>query len=142
MTIELEAQIQVVARARRLAVDSALQGKEGYARWADDNRDLLAQVEADKVEVLAQEAKLRELTLAVFRETGNKKPAEYVGIREGTELQYIKDEALAWAVEHKLALALDKAAFEKTVKATPSAFPFVQMIPTVTATIATEIPVR
>ena len=83
------------------------------------------------------ELALRTLALAEYDRTGNKAPGPGVGIREVTRLEYAEAEALAWAVEHTVALKLDKAAFEKIVKAAP--LPFVASVTEPQATIATDL---
>ena len=82
------------------------------------------------------------MTLAVFKETGNKKPAPEVGIREVDKLEYDPRQAYIWATGHTMALKLDATIFEKIVKANPADFPFVTIEKVATATIATTIEVK
>lgn len=53
---------------------------------------------------------------------GTKKLPYGVGIRATSTLVYNETDAFAWAQEHKMALTLDKRAFEKIVKASPLNF--------------------
>jgi hypothetical protein len=61
---------------------------------------------------------LRRMTLAYWKETGEKKPAPGVGIRMVNTLEYDELEALNWAVEAGAAncLTLQKAKFKKVAE--------------------------
>ena len=84
-----------------------------------------------------QEEFLRELTLAIYAETGEKKPCEGVGVREVTKLEYDPKEAFQWAIKHAMCLQLDSKAFTKVALAdTPE---FVKVITEPQATIATDL---
>ena len=65
-----------------------------------------------------------------------------VNIREVDKLEYKVEDALTWAIDHKLALKLDQSAFEKIVKADPTHWPFVKIERLATATIAQNIPAQ
>ena len=66
---------------------------------------------------LMEEKSLYELAAeAEFRKTGQKKLLGGLGIREGVLMSYDHKDALNWAHEHKLCLALDKREFEKIAK--------------------------
>lgn len=60
------------------------------------------------------EAQLRHMTLAAYHDTGNKKPAQGVGIRIAKSLQYDENSAKHWAITngHIMFLRLDRAGFE------------------------------
>lgn len=60
-----------------------------------------------------------------------------VGIHEGGSLSYTREAALDWAMEHKMALQLDKRGFEKIAKTTE--LDFVNYETVITATIATDL---
>ena len=99
---------------------------------------MLFTLTANAVKNLEQaEAKLREITLAAYAETGNKTPAPGVGIREAAKLVYDERDALGWAKEHHLALQLDRKAFEKIAKA--DKLDCVEYLTEIVATIATDL---
>lgn len=84
-----------------------------------------------------EENELRDRTLKAYAETGDKAPAEGVGIREVTKLEYDTKVAFDWAVEHTMAIKLDVSAFEKIAKVSPPNFVTVFQEPQ--ATIATNL---
>lgn len=133
----LQEQIKNVARARqeaqRLVEEKAMKLKE----WEADNELFLGAVKDATEYRDAQENQLRELTLAVYAETGDKKPCEGVGIRERIVLQYDGKVAFDWAKAHKIALMLDTKAFEKIAKADPP--DFVKTIIEPQSTISTDL---
>ena len=136
-TVSLLDQIKEVAEIRRNASELLEAKKQSYAKWEQDNNELLAQISLatevqDKAETL-----LRELTIKAYNETGSKQPAPGLGIREYTRLEYDPKEALKWAMQHQIALSLDKKSFEGFAKATP--LEFVQVHQEVQATIATDL---
>lgn len=137
---ELKEQIKQVARAREEARKLADEKEAAYRLWAEANQTLLNDADEAKLYQADQEAKLRELTLEAYHETGEKKPAPGVGIRETTRLVYEVPRAHSWAMEHKMALKLDVAAFEKIAKVDPPEFVSVEVIPQ--ATIAQELKVE
>ena len=137
---KLEEQVQVVAAARLDA-----KGASDYARtlrkeWEERNADVLSNVVTKNNLESEAEAKLRELTLQAYRETGNKAPAEGVGIREVIKLEYDAGVALRWGIQHYgIALKLDTKAFETVVKATPNIVDFVKITTEPQATIAQDL---
>ncbi len=86
--------------------------------FAVQNKDLLAIIKGIENEMANLETGIRQEAIKTFQETGNKAPFPGVGIREKAIMQYPPDLALEWALEHKLALALDVRAFEAAMKAT------------------------
>ena len=134
---QLEEQIKVVAEVRAKADRMADKKRVSYQAWEAQNRVGLDELIAVEQEVKDNEATLRNLTLKAYAETGNKAPAPGVGIREVTILEYDKKIAFDWAKSHKMALQLDKKAFEKIAKAdTPD---FVTITTEPQATIATNL---
>jgi hypothetical protein len=89
---------------------------------------------ASKQALTEAEATLRDLALDEYMHTGTKTLAPGVVIREAIRLHYDPDVALAWAMEHQLALDLDVHTFEQLAKVL--ALPFVESFiePTVTLT--------
>ncbi len=139
--VTLEEQIRVVAKGRAIFKDMANAKAEAITRWEEDFADLIKSTEEVRTRLQEDEAKLRELTLAAYKETGDKTPAAGVGIRVTDKLEYDPETADRWAWDHALAMKLDVKAFEGYVKAIPSDFPFVTITPTPTATIATNLEV-
>jgi len=134
---ELLDQIKIVAEAREKSKRAYIDKLAAYEAWEMENRALLDAEGEAKSLVAEAEAKLRELTLKAYQETGNKAPAPGVGIREVTKLEYDPKEALSWALEHKLALQLNKTFFEKLAKTDTPEFVTVSTEPQ--ATIATDL---
>lgn len=120
--VELEEQINAVVEAREASHLVAEVKKTLYDEWLEHNAEFLDEVVSKAELVTEAEAKLRELTLQAYAETGNKAPAPGVGIRERTVLTYDNKVAFDWAKAHKLALKLDTSAFEKIAKADPPEF--------------------
>ena len=139
---ELQAQVIVVAKARRIAAEKSDDYSEAMEKWKHDNESLIAEKKDAEIDSLFAESKLRELTLAYFKETGEKKPLPELGIRVVEKLEYPELIAFQWANEHSLALMLDKKAFEAIVKAQPTTFNFVKIEKVATATIATNLKVE
>lgn len=137
MENQLQEQIKVVAVARKLAQEKADVWKVARTAWDEANKNLLDEAMQTSQFVNAAEIVLRELTLKAYAETGNKQPIPGVGIREVTKLDYDPKEALKWAMEHQIALSLDKKSFEGFAKATPLEFVKVTQEPQ--ATIATDL---
>ena len=79
---------------------------------------------ANKQALVEAEATLRDLALDEYMHTGTKTIAPGVVIREAIRLHYDPDVALAWAMEHQLALDLDVKTFEQLAKVL--ALPFVE----------------
>ena len=137
MIDQLKEQIKQVALARREAQSTMDTARAARNKWETENADMLAEVALTTSRVNDAEALLRELTLEAYAFTGNKAPAKGVGIREVTKLDYNPGEAFDWAVAHRMALTLDKIAFEKIVKASP--LPFVTITYPPQATIASNL---
>jgi len=137
---QLTEQIKAVAAARQKAQQAGEAKKEAFEKWEHANQALLDEVAVSQKVCGEAEAKLRELTLQAFAETGNKNPVKGVGIREIVKLEYDAKDAFAWAVEHKIMLKLDVPAFEKMSKMAPETRPgFVKIHTEPQATIATNL---
>ncbi len=133
----LQEQIKVVALARQVAQFMADKKKAIYDDFISHHTDFFAEVVVTATKASEAEDRLRELTLAIYQETGNKKPCEGVGIREITKLDYDPKEALKWAMSHQIAISLDKKSFEGFAKTTP--LDFVKISVEAQATIATDL---
>ena len=136
----LKSQIRVVAKAQQKTAELKSQRDILLKAWNDDNRELFDTLTQAGAEVAEVEAKLRELTLLAYAQTGNKAPTPGVGVREITKLEYDGVVAFDWAVEHKMAIKLDVSAFEKIAKASP--LDFVTISLESQATIATQLEVE
>ena len=136
---ELKEQINIVVEARLNAKAYSEEKSRIFEELEEKHASLFADAFNASELVKEEEARLRELTLQAYAETGNKAPAQGVGIREMTKLDYDKDTAFKWATEHVMALKLDTTAFEKIVKASPLDFVKVSLEPQ--ATIASHLEV-
>jgi hypothetical protein len=114
MTLD-EALRQVIdARNRTRTLQTQVQAlKQAFAEQHAEVLDAAAQ---SKQELLDAEATLRALALETFHRTWEKTVHPGIKIREVTRLTYDPHQALAWAIEHRMALALDVKAFEKIAK--------------------------
>ena len=137
MTDKLKEQIKLVVEARSTKVQLDQLKTERYSQWEYENHDLLLEISEARDRVGDVEERLRELTLQAYADTGNKAPAPGLGIRERTVLTYENKVALDWAKAHKMAIQLDKKAFEKIAKADPPSFVTISTEPQ--ATIATNL---
>ena len=138
MIEQLQEQIKVVVAARDTADGLAERKKKRYTEWEEANTILLEDAKLASVKVSEAEVLLRELTLEAYAEDPtNKHPAKGVDIREVTIYSYNGEEALKWAIEHKMALKLDETKFKSHVKADPPDFVKVTTEPK--ATIATNL---
>lgn len=133
----LQEQIKQVARSRQEAQRLAEEKTTKLKAWEAENELFLDTVKDAAHYRDEQENQLREMALAVYSETGEKKPAPGVAIREVTRLDYDPKEALKWAMSHQIALSLDKKSFEGFAKATP--LEFVQVKTEAQATISQNL---
>jgi len=139
MIDQLQEQIKVVIEVRcqyHIAKDNK---DSALKMWEEQNEDIISSASIASENMTEAEAKLRELTLQAYAETGDKAPAPGVGIRERTVLTYDGKVAFDWAKSHKMALQLDKKAFEKIAKV--SDLDFVDVATEPIATIATTLEV-
>jgi len=136
-TNQLEEQIKVVAKARenRVLLDDFKRRR--LKEWEDTNAILLSDIANNSAFLTEAEAKLRELTLQAYAETGDKQPAEGIGVREVVELRYDPKEAFDWAIKHNMALQLNPKGFDKIAKASP--LEFVEYAKIYQATIAQDL---
>ena len=137
---ELTDQIKLVATARKDKAYSSEAIRELMVVWESRNKDIIDASATHKARLEEAEKILRDLTIAVYNLTGNKHPAEGVGIRETTKLDYDPAEAMKWAIEHKLALQLDTKKFVDYAKDGSIEFVTVMVVPQ--ATIAKELEVE
>lgn len=107
--------------------------------FLEENKELFAVINIVSADSMAAEDELRTEALKEFNLTGNKNLAGGVKIKIMSKLVYEPDKALAWAMEHSLALALDKKAFDNIAKT--NKIDFVEYTDVPTATIPTNIEV-
>jgi len=137
MIEELKEQVQIVAKARQ-AREKAVKAKNlAFTEWADQHKTLLDTFNSTAQQVREAEAKLRELTLQVYEETGNKAPTKGVSVKIFEVLNYDPKVALKWAMTHQIALSLDKKSFEVFAKAAP--LDFVTITKEAQATISQDL---
>ena len=111
MIEQLREQIKLVVEAR-LNAKAYSEEKSGiFEELEEKHASLFADAFNASELVKEEEARLRELTLQAYAETGNKAPVAGVGIREATKLEYDKAVAFKWAAEHVMALKLDTTPF-------------------------------
>jgi len=124
-----------LTRGRLENVKKAYQEK--YDQFQQENRDLLSIIEKHKLRILELEGAIEEFALNVYKETGKKSLDYGVGIRIYKKLEYQPESAFEWALEHKMALQLNKKDFEKIAKTSP--MDFVKIIEEPKATMPSEI---
>ncbi|MCK9571163.1 hypothetical protein M0R72_19595 [Candidatus Pacearchaeota archaeon] len=109
---ELEEQIRLVKELRIGLADEKKCLDETYKIWESENRHTIESAAQISKDLAEEEARLRELTLAAYQETGNKKPTPGVGIRVVKKAEYEPGEALTWAKKHDACLTLDEKAYK------------------------------
>lgn len=129
--------VAMVADLRAIVARQTAALNESRRAWDDAHAQEIDRIKATTQALSEAESALRAAAVAAYQETGSKAQAKGVGIRVLTKLAYHPDDALRWAKEHDMALALDKAAFEKIAKAAPP--DFVRTVESVQATIATDL---
>lgn len=125
----------VALRTTNAEINEVVKAK--YAEFERANAELLDSKRVVAERLSEAEAELRAAILALYKITGDKKPAQGCGVRVGLRLVYDAAKALEWAKEHGLALSLDKKSFE-AIAATQQ-LEFVSNETSLTATIATEL---
>jgi len=137
MTEILKEQIKVVATARQRTLAFKNQRDALLEEWNKTHQVLFDALTQSSADVAIEEAKLRELTLLAYAETGNRAPVPGVSVKIFQMLDYDPKEALKWAISHRLALKLDVPAFEKIAKVED--IPFVIITTEPRAQIATNL---
>lgn len=136
---ELQEQIRAVAQAREHTAFLISLKRLRLDEWEQEHAGLLKDL-ADNVLTLAEaEAKLRESTLTAYQETGEKQPAPGVSVKMFQTLDYDPQRAYRWACEHKIALSLDKKAFESFAKTSFTPLDFVAINEEARAQIASDL---
>ena len=135
--MELRDQVIEVARLRQNVAVAADIVRKLREAWDIEHQGELVLLKGTQDDLAQAEAILRDAAVIAFKETGNKAPVPGVGIRDKTILDYLPSEALTWAKEHGLALALNTKEFETIAKS--GQVPFVKIHTEPQATIATDL---
>jgi len=127
MTKDMEKAYNELALARvcREALKKRKEQLEEELRLA--NSEIYGELERETDRVATLEEILRSLALDQFKATGTKAWQGGVEVKEFVVLDYQEPDALAWAKEHRVALKLDRPAFDRIAKASPEEFPFVKI---------------
>jgi len=137
MTIEEDVRKLAELRRKKAEIDEEI--KVSREAWMDENagKILAASVAGDLVDEM--EEKIRAAAVSVFQETGNKRPAPGVGIREVEKLDYDDAGAITWAIDHshRGLLSLKKTDFERAAKSIRPDFVTITKVPQ--ATIARKL---
>ena len=91
-------------------------------QFEDNNQELIMSIKNKTEEMNSYKSVIIENAEVGFKKDGIKKRLGGIGIRETTKLDYAKEDALNWAIEHKLCLSLDTKAFESLNKTPPLMF--------------------
>jgi len=132
--------VQAVDEVRLLREELAFlkeQYNRAFEKFLEVYEPLISRKNSKAQELTEAESRLRQLAEDAYRQTNDKNPVAGVKIRLVTKLNYDPQDALNWAIEHKLALALDTKAFEKIAKTSPMDFVLVESVPQ--ATIARDL---
>jgi len=103
------------------------------------NEELFGRLSACQEALAVVESEVRDHAIVIYHLSGEKKLAGGVGIRVMEKIEYAPEEALGWAKEHKMALQLDKKAFERIAKAQKGELNFVKFTEEAIATLPAKI---
>ncbi len=106
-------------------------------KFEEDNGALMKRIEELSCELDSDKEQFKLQAIQLFEKTKEKKLIGGIGIREGTELVYNSLEALKWAIDHNLALTLDRKRFEQLAKT--ESIDFVKKETKITVTFPKEI---
>ena len=130
-------QAQAVAEARKKSEELSAILADRRRQFEESVTELADFVSEAKIAVSRAEESLRQAGLAHYYENPTAKKLPFgCGVRVVSGLKYEPAAAYDWALEHKMALALDKKAFEAIAKAQP--LPFVAEVQTVTVTLPAD----
>lgn len=138
----LRQQIAEVARRRAERDEHKARVAALRAQFEADIAPLVEEAQIAAQACSESEEAARQLVVAIYETTGEKKPLEGAAVRVSTKLQYDKEEAFAKAKAMGVAIVpetLDVKAFEKIAKASPDSFPFVQVVEEPSATLASDL---
>ena len=126
-------------RARLNLASLDAHAAEAKRQFEENHAGLFQQRQAASLEVDEATVAVRTAGIVAFRETGDLAPAPGIKIVMRNRLDYDPEEAKRWAMNHKMALALDTREFEKLAKAAPANFDFVRPYQEPGANIATDL---
>jgi len=136
--VTLDEALQTVITARQQYHTIHTQVQQLREAWASQYAPLLQDEALHKQTVHQAEATLRTLAIAIYQSTDRKEIAPGIKVREMARLIYDPQEALTWAITHKMALMLDVKAFEQLARVT--ALPFVTRTTVPQATLSPCFP--
>lgn len=122
---------------RQNAVAAYADYRRAFAEFEASNAVLIEKRNEAQVQLDAAEAALRIWAVDQYMATGQKRPLPGVEIKLGKALVYDPAQALQWALEHRVALSLDKKVFERVAEASCPALVKVEEKPV--AYIATDL---
>lgn len=131
--------VREVAESRRALEHLREERKRLYAAWEAENAPLLLQEKATAEALAAAEQNLRDAVLREYEQTSNKTPAPGLSVRVERTYNYAPADALDWAKQHGMALALDAKAFKDICKADSTRPGFVFVSDEPKALIATDL---
>lgn len=117
----LQEQIRQVAELRILVATLSQLQKLSYEIYLAAHSFDIEHLAKQKKGLEKAESLLRQTALESYALDGNKAPIAGVIIKEFETLVYDPAVALAWALNHSMALQLDVKAFEKIAKVSPLA---------------------
>lgn len=121
-------------RKQKVAIDAEI--KDRREAWELETGDIFSDRDILGTTIARIEAELKAQRVEEY-DGKDKSKVFGVGIREVTKLYYNPFDAFGWAVEHRIALQLDRRGFEKIAKVDPP--DFVTIATEAQATIATDL---
>lgn len=128
-----------ISELRETVTDDKEVKRQLYEDFEKSNGGLFEVMRNKQEELTAIEESLRVVALEEYEKTKEKKLYGGIGIRIAKVLGYNDKEALDWAMEHNMALQLNKRAFEKIAKSTPIEFVTIKDAPKATIPVKIEI---
>lgn len=108
----LEDQIQKVRELRACLEAKTQEHHELICEFNQQHKDQIEALCRARNDCAEEEARLRDLTLEAYHDTGSKKPAPGVSIRMVKVCEFDPVEAKKWAVSIGACLKLDEAAYK------------------------------
>lgn len=142
----LQEQVILVAQMRGSEAAAKAALAELYDEFRRTNATAILMAQAATQDLATAETKLREMVLAAYAETGDKKPVSGVAIQLRTRLKYDVADAVRWAISNwrESLLSINRGDFERVAKALAAAgaddaLGFVELVQEPAATIATDL---
>ena len=110
---DLETKLTELDNQRTLLVNDKNVMKGFREEFEKMHNDLILKIRQDAEDVSESETEIRRLALEDFAKNGSKDVGFGVGIRVMNKIEYDYETALAWGMEHRLALKVDDAAIKK-----------------------------